>query len=438
MPPESVQRGTAKKGDGDPFSPFYPAKPELYYSKTIEDLKAEHIIPAIPAIPLGYGDVYNIISQMGGHSAPKEWQGGLNVTYKLGPGLINNQKLEIEVHSTIEKREIQNVIGYLKGLKETDRFVMLSNHYDAWSYGSMDPNSGTAIMAEVARAMVQAKNDGVFKPLRSIMFCAWDSEEFGLMGSNEFAEEFTHFLSQRVVALLNVDLISGNSTLKLEAVPTLYNTVMEAARAIDTPLEAEKAAGRKSIYDTWYHRTPGSNPIYPELPSIGAPNDGSDHATYMSYIGIPVVDFTYLRHNDNPLTNRTYPLYHTLYETPFTNEHLFDTNNFAVHKIDQLDPKALTDLQIRDINDRIMLAERCFIVPTGMPNAPIHRNVLFSFANHNAYAASIMPGIYDTITALEQAETEEDRLKLGGELAEQVSHLQHSVQCASSSLLSDP
>lgn len=45
----------------------------------------------------------------------------------------------------------------------------------------MDPNSGTAIMTEVARAMKQAKDEGVFKPQRSIMFCAWDAEEFGLM-----------------------------------------------------------------------------------------------------------------------------------------------------------------------------------------------------------------------------------------------------------------
>jgi N-acetylated-alpha-linked acidic dipeptidase len=114
-------------------------------------LKNEHIIPSIPAIPLGYGDVYRIISQMGGKAVPKEWQGGLNVTYNFGPGLVNNQKLEIEVHSTIEKRglqkeclwkffllsEIQNVIGYLKGSKEADRYVILSNHFDAWAYGSV-------------------------------------------------------------------------------------------------------------------------------------------------------------------------------------------------------------------------------------------------------------------------------------------------------------
>lgn len=128
--------------------------------------------------------------------APKEWQGGLNVTYNLGPKLVDNKKLEIEVHSSIEKRfafiflysvyfnkfrEIQNVIGYLRGNQEPDRYVILSNHFDAWAYGSIDPNSGTSILAEIARAMKEAVDDGVFKPRRTIMFCNWDAEEFGVM-----------------------------------------------------------------------------------------------------------------------------------------------------------------------------------------------------------------------------------------------------------------
>lgn len=76
------------------------------------------------------------------------------------------------------------MVGYLKGSKEADRYVILSNHYDAWIYGAIDPNSGTAILAEIARAMKAAKDDGVFKPTRSIMFCNWDAEEYGLIVIN--------------------------------------------------------------------------------------------------------------------------------------------------------------------------------------------------------------------------------------------------------------
>lgn len=83
-------------------------------------------------------------------------------------------------------------------------------------------------------------------------------------------------LSQRAVALLNLDLISGNATLKVDTVPTMYDLVIQAAKSVDTPLDSEKSAGRKTIYDTWYHRTPGYSPIYPEFPDIKAPGSGSD------------------------------------------------------------------------------------------------------------------------------------------------------------------
>ncbi|VDM76596.1 unnamed protein product, partial [Strongylus vulgaris] len=51
-------------------------------------------------------------------------------------------------------RQIQNVIGYINGAEEPERYIILGNHYDAWTYGAMDPNAGTAVLAEVARATV--------------------------------------------------------------------------------------------------------------------------------------------------------------------------------------------------------------------------------------------------------------------------------------------
>ncbi|KAI6185188.1 hypothetical protein M3Y99_01951200 [Aphelenchoides fujianensis] len=516
MPPHAVQRGAVKKGDGDPLTPFYPSRKDLFSSRTIEDLINDRVIPNIPALPLGYADVSRILDQLDGRPAPAEWQGGLNTTYRLGPGLLNGQKLELEVHSTMEKKEIQNVIGYIRGSEEPDRYVMLSNHFDAWVYGSLDPNSGTAILAEMARAMAEAKKDGVFKPRRSVMFCNWDAEEYGVMGSNEFAEEFATILSQRAVVLLNVDLIAGNGTLDLSTVPSMYQAVVEAAKTIETPTAAEKAAGRLTLYDSWFHRSPGDLLHHPTFPKMKAPNDGSDHATFLSFLGIPVADFTYLRHDDNPRTNRSYPLYHTLYETAFTNQ-LIDpdlsvhaatgkfwaelarrfteqpvlpfnitifsdvfANTFvaqlkadvqqlangrpevqlAVQQVEMLisnandfvqesytfqsklnklsgeDPPP--PLKLRDANDRLMLVERCFVSPDGLPNFSIRRNVLFSFSSTNAYSGRTMPGVYDAMGAVQEAQTDDERSRAAQVLTEQVSHLQHGVQCATSAIRSDP
>lgn len=86
------------------------------------------------------------------------------MTYRLGPGFSSQEKLTIDVHSVLQTKKIRNVIGYLKGHDEPDRYVILGNHFDAWVYGSMDPNSGTAILAEVARAMVQTTNSTSWRP----------------------------------------------------------------------------------------------------------------------------------------------------------------------------------------------------------------------------------------------------------------------------------
>ena len=90
--------------------------------------------------------------------------GSLNVTYRLGPGFLSQEKLTIEVHSSIETKNISNVVGYIRGSLDEDRYVILGNHYDAWNYGALDPNSGTAVLSEIARAMVETIKNTNWKP----------------------------------------------------------------------------------------------------------------------------------------------------------------------------------------------------------------------------------------------------------------------------------
>jgi len=232
----------------------------------------------------------------------------------------------------LEKRTIQNVVGYIKGEIEPDRYVILGNHFDAWVYGSIDPNSGTAILSETIRAMIEARKDGIWKPRRSILFCTWDAEEHGLIGSAEFVENYQSQLTQRAVTYLNVDLIYGNASFSANTVPTMYDVVVETAKKIPNPLKSEISEGRKTVYDTWLHTNPGDIEDRPDYPELKAPGGGSDHERFMSYLGVPVVDFRFVRDDKNPNTNTTYPLYHSLYETPFVNEHIFDHDGFSIHK----------------------------------------------------------------------------------------------------------
>ena len=47
---------------------------------------------------------------------------------------------------------------------------MIGNHHDAWTYGSIDPNSGTAILLELSRTLNELKKNQGWMPKRSIMF----------------------------------------------------------------------------------------------------------------------------------------------------------------------------------------------------------------------------------------------------------------------------
>ncbi|KAK0413185.1 hypothetical protein QR680_006650 [Steinernema hermaphroditum] len=327
MPSEAVQRGSIMKLNGDPLSPLYPAKKDLYGSRTMDEAKRTLVLPSIPVMPLSYSDAWHILSRMDGQGVPKEWQGGLNVTYKLGPGLLNGEKVKIDVKSTLDKRAVRNVIGSIRGAEEPDKYVILGNHFDAWVYGSIDPNSGTAILAEVARTLVQTMKETKWRPARTILFCSWDAEEHGVIGSTEFVEEFANILRDRAIVYLNVDNIHSNQSLHVSTIPTLYKAVYETAKMVETPLEIEKTQGRTSLYDTWVHTFPGKRSYLPESPEMPAPGGGSDHAAFLNFVGVPVVDITYRN-----ASWAEYPLYHTLYETPFVNEHIFDNHELNVHR----------------------------------------------------------------------------------------------------------
>ncbi|VDL82262.1 unnamed protein product [Nippostrongylus brasiliensis] len=362
MPPHGVQRGTLKNGDGDPLTPLYPSIPALWHSGSIEKVsllfmhcfrcifiqsecmyfqsRADGELPSIPVIPLSYSFAWELLSRMKGPAAPATWRGALNVTYNLGPGLNNNLKTTITVNGGLEVkdipkiryispigfRRIMNVVGYLTGSEEPDRYVILGNHYDAWTYGAQDPNSGTAALTEVIRATMQVVNETSWRPARTLMFAAWDAEEYGLIGSTEFVEEFSELLSRRTVAYINMDLIKGNQTIEVRSVPSLEDQVVQASMKVQNPRKDQYETMGPTVYDAWIHYS--HDPTAAGLPLISVPDGGSDQKAFMEYLGVPVVDFSYVDADKHD----TYPLYHTLYETPFTNEHLLDTDNFTVHR----------------------------------------------------------------------------------------------------------
>ncbi|MGH0177682.1 UNVERIFIED_CONTAM: hypothetical protein FKN15_006131 [Acipenser sinensis] len=69
-------------------------------------------------------------------------------------------KLKLHVHTYNERRMTHNVIGYIQGEHEPDRYVVLGNHRDAWVFGAVDPSSASAAMMELSRAFGELLKDG--------------------------------------------------------------------------------------------------------------------------------------------------------------------------------------------------------------------------------------------------------------------------------------
>lgn len=79
-----------------------------------------------------------------------------------------------------------NVIGIIRGSKYPNEYVLTGGHLDAFdgATGAIDDAQGTAVTMESARLIALSGA----KPLRTMMFCIWTAEEYGLLGSKFFVE----------------------------------------------------------------------------------------------------------------------------------------------------------------------------------------------------------------------------------------------------------
>ncbi len=156
-------------------------------------LKRDDYYATIPSLPISYAAARPILEKLAGPNVPDGWQGGLPLAYHVGPGPV---EVSFSVAYDYQIRTIWNVMATLKGSAEPDRWVMLGNHRDAWTYGAVDPSSGTAATLETCRALGEAKKAG-WNPRRTIMYTNWDAEEYGLVGSTEWAEEHEKEIARR-------------------------------------------------------------------------------------------------------------------------------------------------------------------------------------------------------------------------------------------------
>ncbi len=267
-----IQRGSLLTVDftGDPLTPFVPALP-LDGKKKIERMLPEKVdFHKIPVTPISYGAAKEIMTRMTGRGVPAGWQGALPCAYRLEGG--NTLKVRLKVEQKNNFTRATNVIGTLKGSEFPDEWIILGSHYDAWVHGATDPNSGTAMLIAVSEALGKLAKTG-YKPRRSIKICHWDAEEFGVIGSTEWVEQFKEELGAKAVAYMNADGAVSGKSFGGASSPSLKQLLTDATQAVPYP------GSSKMVYEQWA----GSKPE-PEVGNLGG---GSDHIAFYMHVGIP-------------------------------------------------------------------------------------------------------------------------------------------------------
>ena len=310
-PRDGVQRGSVMDTDypGDPLTPGVGAVPG---AKRL-DIKEAKTITKIPVLPISYADAQPLLAALNGEVAPESWRGGLPITYHIGPGPA---RVHLKVTSNWDTKPLYDVIATIKG-SDPDQWVVRGNHHDAWVNGAEDPISGMSPELEEARILGELHKQG-WTPKRSIIYCAWDGEEPGLLGSVEWVETHIDDLKKHAAVYLNSDssargYLFAGGTQDLQAVvaavahdindPEKHISVFERAhlRSITRAKDAEERGKARKRSDL----------VVTEL------GDGSDYTAFQDFAGISSLDVGYGGEDEGTQ-------YHSIYDDFYWYTHFSD------------------------------------------------------------------------------------------------------------------
>jgi N-acetylated-alpha-linked acidic dipeptidase len=466
-PESAVQRGSVQ------FLSMYPGDSETPGVASTLDLpdsarkSPEGNEPKIPSIPISYHDAAPILQALKGPSVPQNWQGALSFRYHVGqtsgPGAVKVHMVSVQDY---ERRIIWDVIGKVKGSELPDEWVVAGNHRDAWVYGAVDPNSGTAAMLEAVHGVGALLKQG-WQPKRTLVFCSWDAEEEGLIGSTEWVEQHDKALAN-AVAYFNVDVGVSGPNFSAAAVPSLKQFVREVTKAVPSP-----AGG--TVYEVWRNSRVAENEHRPSnAPSegdvrVGDLGSGSDFTPFLQHVGVPSADigsggpygvyhsvfdnfawftmnadphFVYLQEMarvfgleairmadvdvlpyDYPAYAREIMAYIEAARRKSVDAHLSGVEfGPALTAADRFaaaanrtkaaqGAKGSDEAKLGKLNEGLRAAEAAFISPAGLPKRPWYKHTIYAPGEYTGYAAVVIPGVNEAIDA-KDAPLAEEQIKI--------------------------
>jgi len=312
-PDTAVQRGSVGymfEFPGDPTTPGTASSVSLPPSLRVSPQQSPQL-PGIPVTPLSYHDAWPILQHLGGPESPREWQGSLPFTYHTGPGPA---RVKMHLKQDYQFRTLWDVIGRIRGSELPDEWVVAGNHRDAWVYGAVDPNSGTAAMLETIHGIGELLKSG-WKPKRTLVFGSWDGEEEGLMGSTEWAEQHEAEL-RNAPAYFNMDVAVSGPKFGASAVPSLKEFLRDVTKVVPSPKGG-------TVYEDWQKESQPNAPatqspteaigdsrripaaqIKLDVP-VGDLGSGSDYTAFLQHLGVPSSDVS---------SSGPYGVYHSVFD----------------------------------------------------------------------------------------------------------------------------
>jgi N-acetylated-alpha-linked acidic dipeptidase len=481
-PATGVQRGSVQylfKYPGDPETPGVASTMDLPDSARVNpDGNQPHIV----SIPISYHDASPILQALGGPGVPQGWQGALPFRYHLGSvatGDTGGVKVHLVSQQDYQRRVIWDVIGKIKGSEYPDDWVVAGNHRDAWVYGAVDPNSGTAAMLESVHGIGVLLQQG-WRPKRTIVFCSWDAEEEGLIGSTEWVEQHAKIL-ERAVAYFNVDVGVAGPDFSAGAVPSLKEFVRDLTKSVPSPKGL-------TVYDQWKnerhegndHRASNAPPASEDV-HVGDLGSGSDFTPFLQHIGVPSTDvgsegpygvyhstfddYAWFTHNADPtfvylqemarvfgleavrmadsdVLPYDYVTYAKAIEAyigaakrkaaddgvspmDFTAAETA-AGRFVAAAQKAHDEQAAGKGDLGKLNHALRETETALVSDAGLPNRPWYRHTIYAPGEFTGYAAVVIPGVNEAIEAKDAARASQQL----GVLTESLDHAAEALDSA--------
>ena len=318
-PRDGVQRGSVMDMPLYPGDPLTPGIGATRDAKRL-DIKDARTITRIPVLPISFGDAQPLLGALKGPVAPEEWRGGLGQTYKVGPGPA---KIHLRVKANWDIKTLYDVIVKIPGASHPEQWIVRGNHHDAWVNGAEDPISGANALMEEARSLAELLKQG-WKPKRTIIYCVWDGEEPGLLGSTEWGEAHSDELRQHAVAYLNTDS-NTRGYLNAGGSHVLEKFINDVARDIQDPERKMSVWKRSQLATIAEAKTPEERAEARQradlrIPAIGS---GSDWTVFLDHLGIASLNLGY--GGEDPDSGGS-GIYHSIYDDFYWYTHFADSD----------------------------------------------------------------------------------------------------------------